>query len=242
MTKYASDKALLFWDGYNLTGYSTELSLETRALTQDMTVLGNTWRQHAHSGLKEADVSYEAFYDTDIDAAFAALTGSGTGLVLFEGNTAGKKAVGLAGMLQSGYPRRTTLGEFHRAKGEFQVSGDVEEGMIIAPHAAYDSDPAVVAGQDNTESSNAGGSGYLQVTALTLGGYTNIIVKIRDSEDDVTYADLIAFTAVTAAPADERKTVTGTVNRYVNTEWAFTGTGTGESASFITVFKRNPST
>ena len=61
--------------------------------------------------------------------------------------------------------------------------------------------------------SSGGGVGYLQVTAMT--GFGQFVGKIRDSADDVTYADLITFTAVTSAPDAERKTVTGTVDRYL---------------------------
>jgi hypothetical protein len=239
MSKYHSADAYLLWDGYNLTGISTELALDIRAAIEDATTLGDSWREREYASLKEGELTQDGFYDSDPDAAFAALTGSGTGLALFEGNTAGKKAVGLSGAIQGGYSRRASIGVYHRAKGVFALSGIIEEGIIIAPLAAYDSDPAAVSGQDNSSSSADGGSGYLQVTELTLGGYDDIVVKIRDSADDITYGDLITFTAVTAAATDERKTASGTVEQYVDAEWAFTGSGSGESATFIVVFKRN---
>lgn len=83
-----------------------------------------------------------------------------------------------------------------------------------------------------------GGAGYLQVTALDLGGYTDAVVKIRDSADNVTFADLITFTAVTAAPDAERKTVTGTVDRYLATSLAFSGAGSNPSITYAVGFAR----
>lgn len=79
-----------------------------------------------------------------------------------------------------------------------------------------------------------GGVGYQSVSALS--GLTGFVGKIRDSSDDTTYADLIDFTNVTAAPAAERKTVSGTVDRYL----CFDGnvTGTGSIKPFVG-FKRN---
>jgi hypothetical protein len=68
-----------------------------------------------------------------------------------------------------------------------------------------------------------GGAGYQQVSAFS--GFTGFIGKIRSSADDVTYADLITFTNVTAAPAAERKTVTGTVDRYLCFDGDVTGAG-----------------
>lgn len=68
-----------------------------------------------------------------------------------------------------------------------------------------------------------GGAGYQAVSALS--GFTGFIGKIRHSTDDITYADLITFTNVTAAPAAERKTVSGTVNRYLCFDGDVTGAG-----------------
>lgn len=85
---------------------------------------------------------------------------------------------------------------------------------------------------------NAGGAGYLQVTALTLGGYTNVDIRLRDSDDDVTYADLGTFTAVAAAPTAERIEVAGAVERYLAVSYDFTGAGSGASITFLAGFAR----
>jgi len=73
-----------------------------------------------------------------------------------------------------------------------------------------------------------GGVGYQQITAGS--GFTNFVGKLRDSPDDVTYADLITFADTVADPIAERATVTGTVDRYLSYDGNVTGTGT------ITVF------
>lgn len=85
-----------------------------------------------------------------------------------------------------------------------------------------------------------GGSGYLQVSALTLGGYTDLTIKVQHSADNVTFVDLVTFTAVTSAPTAERKTVASgtTVNRYLAASWAFGGAGSGPSATFMVGFSR----
>jgi len=73
-----------------------------------------------------------------------------------------------------------------------------------------------------------GAAGYLQVPSVS--GFTNFVGKIRDSDDDITYADLITFADNVSAPFAERKTVSGVVERYT----AFDGDTTG--AGSITAF------
>jgi hypothetical protein len=79
-----------------------------------------------------------------------------------------------------------------------------------------------------------GGVGYQLVSALT--GFSGFVGKIRDSADDLTYADLISFANVTAAPAAERVTVAGVVDRYLSFNGDVTGAG---SITPFAGFKRN---
>jgi hypothetical protein len=84
---------------------------------------------------------------------------------------------------------------------------------------------------------NAGGAGYLQVSSVTLGGFTNVLVKIRHSSDGAVFADLITFTAVTAR-ASERIEVASAVNRYLSVTADFVGAGAGQSCTFFAGFAR----
>jgi hypothetical protein len=74
-------------------------------------------------------------------------------------------------------------------------------------------------------STTAGGVGYLQVTDYT--GFSKMVHTIMHSPDDSTYAALIAFTDLASvhSPAKERKTVTGTIDRYVSSAVDITGSG-----------------
>lgn len=83
----------------------------------------------------------------------------------------------------------------------------------------------------------AGGAGYLQCTELTLGGYTDLTVKCRHSADNITFADLVTFTGLTAIGA-QRVEVAGTVNRYLASSHDFTGAGAGPTATFLAGFAR----
>lgn len=75
--------------------------------------------------------------------------------------------------------------------------------------------------------STGGGVGYLECTAFS--GFSGVVMKIMHSPDDSTYAALITFATLTAL-GKERKTVTGTVDRYLSSNGDVTGSGS------ITVF------
>lgn len=89
---------------------------------------------------------------------------------------------------------------------------------------------AGTAGSFVLASTVAGGVGYMQVTAYT--GFTGFVNKIMHSPDDSTYAAFITFTdlAAVAGPAKERKTATGTIDRYLSNQGDVTGAGS------VTVF------
>lgn len=84
--------------------------------------------------------------------------------------------------------------------------------------------------------SGAGGVGYQIVSAFS--GFTGFVGKLRDSADDVTYADLITFANVTAGQNAQRVEVAGVVDRYLSFDGNVTGAGT--LTPFVG-FKRNGS-
>jgi hypothetical protein len=81
-------------------------------------------------------------------------------------------------------------------------------------------------------STQNGGSAQIQLTSLTLGGHTNFAPRVLHSDDDATFVELVAFTALTAKGA-ERKTFSGDAYRYLACDWDFTGAGSSPSATFM---------
>lgn len=81
--------------------------------------------------------------------------------------------------------------------------------------------------------SSGGGVGYQVASAFS--GLTGYIGTIRDSADDVVYADLVNFTNVTSAPNTQRLEVAGIVDRYLRYTRDVTGTG---SVTVFAGFKR----
>jgi len=84
---------------------------------------------------------------------------------------------------------------------------------------------------DNTSSSASGGIGLISVESIASGTAT---VKVQHSSDNVTFADLITFTGVTARTS-EAISATGTVNRYVRIQ----SSGTFSNLVFVAQFSRS---
>jgi hypothetical protein len=80
--------------------------------------------------------------------------------------------------------------------------------------------------QDNGTATALGGAAYLHVPAFSGSGTATI--KIQDSANDSTYADLFTFAAVTAAGTAQRieLAAAGTVARYTRVVWTLTGSPT----------------
>jgi hypothetical protein len=86
--------------------------------------------------------------------------------------------------------------------------------------------------------SNQGASGYLEVESVTLGGYTDVTIKVRHSDDDSTYVDLLTFANVTTRNA-QRVTVAGAVRRHLAHSWIFNGAGSAQSIAYFCGLARN---
>lgn len=244
MTKYGgADIGFLLVGGYSVHSYVTAVDENHEAILEETTVLGDTWETKALVNLRQFALSVSGFYDDVAGASNEALVGlSGASQVAcmgFEGNTVGKKFIGFQGPVQTTYKRTATRGALHKVAADYRGSGQLEEGLVHWPLATVSGATADGTAVDNTASSALGGSAYFQVSALVLGGYTNLALKVLHSSDDISYPALATATVVTAAPAAERVTVAGTVNRYTKGQYTFTGAGAGQSASIFIGFKRN---
>ena len=244
MTKFSSaDVGFLLVNGMSILGDVTTLEDTREAIVEEVTPLGVAWEEQAYVGVKRYSLTQQGFYNDATDRSNAALVTPGTTKVLAfapEGNTVGKKFVG-SSLVEASYTRQIARGALHKGNANYTGSGTHDEGIILHAHATEANATGNTEGadsQDNLAGSSAGGAGYLEVSALTLGGYTNLAVIIEHSTDDVTYSTLLSFAVVTAAPSGERKAVTGTVNRYTAMAWSYGGAGAGQSATFMVGFSR----
>jgi hypothetical protein len=227
--------------GYDLLAETTDVSPVTvESIMEETTCLGDTWFEQTPVGVRRGYFTQNGFYD-DAAAKLNAITvdlqtTSRVVCLLHEGNTIGKRFVGMAGAYSQKYDRILERAKLHKANVQYSVSGQVEQGVILQEFEAKTADWNTEGADsfDGTASSADGGAGYQQVGAFT--GFTGFVGKVRHSADDVTYADLITFTNVTAARQAERVTVSGTVNRYLAFDGNVTGSG---SLDIFAGFVRN---
>lgn len=236
MTWYSSkDVAYLIVDGTDIAGSINTARIKTSAVTVDTTCLGDTWREITDTGLRNGELEISGFYDGSTTSAVID-TVSGTGKVvsvLLEGNTVSKRFYGFDSGTVSAAEVGLSPDTIHTSSPTFTVSGQVRFGYVVAPLAAR-----TTAG--NTQSTCADmaalstiARAYLAVTSLTLGGYDNLIVQVQSCDtSDGSYADETAFAAMTTT-GGQVVALSGTVNRYLAVAWQWTGTGTGQSATFF---------
>lgn len=238
-TRTGADVGFLLVAGRNLLSDTASITDKVTVTTAETTPLGVGNPTHVDVNLTKATLSQEGFFNDAAGAENEAFSGLGatSQVVCYapSGNVAGRALRGFAGAFAANYERIVKVGDVHRSKADYTISGAHEDGVIVAALAARTTaGNTQSASIDNGASSANGGSAYLQVSALTLGGYTNLVVTMRHSADNNTFADLgSAFTAVTAAPAAQRITFASTVNRYVAMAWAWTGSGSGNTATFM---------
>lgn len=237
--KFGPSSSLLLLDGYNiLSNKATSMRHKIIALTSDTTGLGDTFEEHAPTGIRRLEVVQDgAFFDTTALYSHAAFSGSvptsaqqavRVMCMAFSGNTIGYDFYGVSGAYSNSYEVLNEGSDLTKVNVEYVCTGAGDaNGKILQVLEAKTADWNQ-ASVDNSASSANGGSGYIQCTAGS--GFSNFEGKIQHSADDASWADLITFTASVADPYAERKTVTGTVNRYLR----FTGNVTGSGT--ITVF------
>lgn len=237
-----ADVDFLIINGMDVLGDATQFEDSREALTEEITPLGDSAETHAYIGVKRYSASQQGFYNDAANRSNAALVGLTTAKILTlatEGNTIGKPVI-CSKLVEVQYDRQISRGALHKANAQYISAEGHDEALILhALGARTSSDDTEASSVDGTAQSTAGGTAYLQVTALTLGGYDSVTITVLDDADNSgSFGSLVAFTNVTAIGA-ERVTVSGTVERYLAVSWAFNGTGSNPSITFMVGFKRN---
>lgn len=233
----------LYYGGYDMSGDVQALGnigggpalLEFTDITQ-----GAMARQ---GGLRDGRIEWTSFFNPGLPAnsAHALLSVLPRGDVLLtygRGTTLGAPAACLNGKQIDYAGTRGADGAF-----TFAVSGQanaygLEWGRLLTAGMRTDTAATLGSSIDTGASLSFGAQAYLQLGALTG---TDVTVKIQDSADNTTFADVagLAFTQVTAAPSTQRIAIanTATVRRYLRAVTVTTGGFT--SASFAVVINKN---
>lgn len=235
--------AQLLLDGYNLSDFFRDFSMSISKDILDSTVFGTVGWRAKTVGLKHGTATGTAFYDD------ATLTGSWDVLASkFPSGTAGTYA-----WAPHGFALGNTVFQLYSEAIRFQPqvvvddlikistaaearANAVDMGVSLHPLSAETTLPYTGTAVDNLALTSNGGVATLHVTAIA-GGAPNVVYKIQHAAVS-TYADLVTFTAVTAANSFQRIEVAAgtTVNR--NLRVTITEGGTTTSVTGVVAFAR----
>lgn len=199
--------------------------------------------QFAHArlgGRRDGAIDFVSYFDVAVGAShavFSPLPRTDTLVTYCHGYALGAPAASMVAKQVNYDPTRDQAGALTFAVSALANGFGLEWGVQVSAGKQTDTAGTNGTGVDQTTVSTAfGWQAYLHVTALTG---TNVVLKLQDSADNATFADLAsaAFTSVTAAPAWQRLAggATDTVRRYVRV----VSSGTFSSATFVVMFVRN---
>ena len=236
-------------DEFDLSTYFNSVDISHTIDTAETTGFGSTSRSYI-VGLRDGTISLSGMFAQDTDGSdeeLAAILGSATTPIVtvkHGGSTIGNRAT-VAKAHETSYAISSPVADIVTVTADFNASTDTTSNLLlsIAEGVQLSTGGSIafgslgnLASHDSTASSSNGGVANLHVTANTVAGGTTTI-KVQDSADDSTWADLITFTAVGASTVtSQQSVVTGTVDRYLRV--TASTAGSSGSISFHVAFAR----
>ena len=233
----------------NSTAYLNEASLSSTSETAQTSVFGDGVTKYV-LGLRDGTVSLSGFFEGSTGAideelsSYLGVDDSANFMVLPAGDSAGAGSRTWFGKGDlTSYETSSPVSDVVSISAEIQADSGVNSGIYlrnVGGSATFETTGAGATDNgtsvNNTTSTTDGGVGQVHVMNNSLDG--TVDVKIQDSADDTSWADLITFTQVASGNnASEQVTVTGTVDQYVRSQ--VTTGGTTGTAEIAVAFKRN---
>jgi len=214
-------------DEFDLSSYFNSVDTSRSTDTAETTSFGSTSKSYI-VGLTDGTLSLSGMFAQDADGSdeeLSAILGATTTPIItvnLQAGTIGNRSV-LAKAHQTSYAISSPVADIVTVTADFNASTDatanltysIQSGVQLTTGAsiAFGS-LGDLASTDNTASTANGGMANLHVVANTLDAA--VTIKVQDSADDATFADLTSFTSVSSGTkAVEQKAVTGTVDRYL---------------------------
>lgn len=231
-------KTAVLLNGTDMSPFLNEATTTQEIETAETTTFGTQDKTYI-VGLADGTISTSGLFDSSAGASDAVLSGiiaqeDNTFTVLPEGPTAGSRSVIANGQMTS-YEISSPVGDVVAISAEVQADGGLYHGVALNGLQLV-SASGVTGSVDNSASTTNGILANLHVTANDRNGATTI--KVQDSADGNTWADLATFTAVSASTTvGESITANGTVNRYLRAEHTLAGSS-GSVTYHVSVARR----
>ena len=226
---------------YNLTAYFNEISSSMSIEASETTTFNSSAKTYITS-LNDGTISASGLFDGDATAVNAAIeeiisTDYQPAITLaYDGGFTAGASCGMGLGEITSYEITAPVADVVATSVEFQVSGGLRQGVILAPNTGYTTTTNGTS-VDNTASTAAGYTGFIHVTDNSRSA--TVVAKIQHSADNSTWADLATFTTIgIGAETYERVSGSGTVNRYVRSV-VTPAAGTGTITLSISLARRS---
>ena len=235
-------------DEFDLSSYFNSADVSMSIETAETTAFGQSSKSYI-TGLRDGTLSLSGMWAADTDGTdeeLSAILGAATTPVVtveYDSGTIGNRA-SLTKAHETSYSISSPVADVVTVTADFNASTDgtanltlsIAQGVQLSTGAAIAfGSLGDLASVNNTASSANGGVGNIHVVANTLDA--GCVIKIQDSADDATFADLITFSTVSSATAtSEQKAVTGTVAQYLRA--TASSAATSGSITFHVAFAR----
>lgn len=240
MAAVAAKSARVLSDEFDLSTYFNSADVTREAAVPETTAFQASARSYL-MGLVGGTASLAGFFDSVAggeDVVLNAALGAASGQVVTvapEGLAVGKRLDVLSSRLTR-YQKSAPVDGVVGVSADIQADGGIDGGVALHDVTA-ETATANGTSVDNAASTANGGVGHLHVTANTRNG--TLDVKIQHSTDNAVWADLITFAQIAASTVGkERKSVTGTVNRYTREVHTIAGT-TGSVTPVVAFARKN---
>jgi hypothetical protein len=178
-------------------------------------------------GHRDGGIDWTSYFDPAAGASHATLSALPSTDILCtycRGTTIGSPAASIVAKQVNYDGTRAADGGFTFAVNAVANGFGLEWGQLLTAVSRTDTATTNGASIDTAASASFGWSAFLHVTAFTG---TSVVVKIQDSADDASWADVsgAAFTTVTGATSERitASSTTATVRRYVRAITAAAG-------------------
>lgn len=228
----------VFYHSFNMSCFSNSTAPEFSADVAEDTTFCDGWKTFV-PGQKSGTDSLDCFFIDDDTYALDVMLNTALGVMdrpytfIPQGLAAGNVAfVAAAGLTTR--PITAEIGSVITSSLEFTLE-DIGRGWLL--HDGY-STAVTATGEGAALDQGAAKVGYvasLHLTELT-GTTPSLTVKIEHSADNISYADLVTFSALSAAGSEVKIDLGAAVNKWLKVTWALTGTT--PSAKFIVALGR----
>lgn len=230
--------AAIYFNSKDASGYFNDASISIDTDTADTSTFGNTFKTFV-PGMSGATASFSGFYDPDYTDPIDNLrVDNGVLSWAPAGGTAVGDYVFMLPVTGTSLGISTSTTDAVAVAWDVLAQGAVTLGQVL--HVlGEDTNTTTGASKDDAAATSTGWTAHLHVTAVDAGSW---VVKVQDSADNSSWADVtnFAFTAATTATYEriQSATATATLRRYVRYVATRTGGTAGDGITFALTYSR----